>query len=522
MFLTILATSDVHGYIEPTNYTKRNLNLPLGLGKVATLMEEVAEKENSKGPLLKIENGDFIQGSPLSYYLAKSKKYSVTDLTKSVNALKYDAGIIGNHEFNYGLSYLQTALASYKHPMLCANILNQEGQPFFGKAYEIFEKKGVKIAVLGLTTPYIPHWEKPETIKDMTFVSIVESAKKYVPLLRQQADIVVVSYHGGFERDLVTGEPTETLTGENEGYALLKEVTGIDAFVTGHQHRQIATHLFGVPVIQPGSKGEKLGKIQLEIEKVGNRYQVLHSSAELISVTEDMPASKKVLALYEEISPTVEDWLDQKLGEVTGDMVIQDAMQARLKEHPYVEFINRVQMAASGAKISGTALFNNEGKGFNPIITLRDVITNYIYPNTLAVEKISGKDLKDALERSAQHLALDAEGKIIFNPRYAEPKPQYYNYDMYEGIDYTLDLRKPVGNQVVKLLFEGQPVKDHQSLEVVLNQYRAVGGGNYQMFTGEKIIKEIPIDMTELIADYLQQHPKIIATTNQNFTVLPQ
>lgn len=522
MFLTILATSDVHGYIEPTNYTKRNLNLPMGLAKVATLMKEIEKNESTKGPILKIENGDFIQGSPLSYYLAKNKDYSVTDLTKSINALHYDAGIIGNHEFNYGLSYLKKALASYQHPMLCANILNKDGEPFFGKAYEIFEKDGVKIALLGLTTPYIPHWEKPETIKDMTFVSIVETAKKYVPLLRQQADIVIVSYHGGFERDLVTGEPTEALTGENEGYALLKEVKGIDAFVTGHQHRQIATHLFGIPVIQPGSKGEQLGKIQLEIEKVEGRYQVVASTAELISVSKQTLADESILNLYQDISPKLEDWLDQKLGDVSGDMTIQDPMQARLKEHPYIEFINRVQMAVSGAEISGTALFNNEGKGFGNTITLRDVITNYIYPNTLAVEKVSGKDLKEALERSAQHLTLDDQGQIIFNPRYAKPKPQYYNYDMYEGIDYTIDLRQPEGQQVVTLTFKGKPVEDEDQLEVVLNQYRAVGGGNYHMFTGEKIIKEIPIDMTELIADYLQQHPHITATTNDNFTLLPQ
>ena len=146
----------------------------------------------------------------------------------------------------------------------------------------------------------------------------------------------------------------------------------------------------------------------------------------------------------------LQTWLDQPVGEVQGDMKITDPMQARIVEHPYIEFINRVQMAASGVSISGTALFNNEGQGFNETITMREIITNYIYPNTLAVLKITGQDLRDALEQTANFLAIES-GEIVFNPAFIEPKPQYYNYDMYEGIDYEIDLRQPVGQRITKL-----------------------------------------------------------------------
>ena len=199
-------------------------------------------------------------------------------------------------------------------------------------------------------------------------------------------------------------------------------------------------------------------------------------------------------------------------------MNITDPMAARIHEHPYIEFINRVQMWASGAKISGTALFNNEGKGFGEIITMRDVITNYIYPNTLAVLKITGTDLKAALEQTANYLVLK-DGQIVFNPQFIDPKPQYYNYDMYEGIDYAIDLSKPYGEKITKLQFEGSDILPDQELEVVMNQYRAVGGGNYAMFSADKIIKEIPRDMTEVIAEYLQAHPVLKAEVNHNFSV---
>ena len=215
----------------------------------------------------------------------------------------------------------------------------------------------------------------------------------------------------------------------------------------------------------------------------------------------------------------LEHWLDQTLGQVEGDMRIDDPMQARLIEHPYVEFINRVQLFASGAAISGTALFNNEGKGFGQTITMRDVITNYIYPNTLAVIKVSGADLRAALEQTANYLAVE-DGKIVFNPAFIQPKPQYYNYDMYEGIDYTIDMNRPAGQRITRLNFNNLPITADQELEVVTNQYRAIGGGNYNMFSADKIVREIQVDMTELIADYLKEHPVIKAEADHNFQVI--
>ncbi|MHC5267733.1 bifunctional metallophosphatase/5'-nucleotidase [Enterococcus sp. LJL98] len=518
MEISILATSDLHGYLLPTNFTERKMDLPFGVARIATKMKEIeAEK---KGPVIKIENGDFIQGSPLSYYVRKKEEYGAKTIIDVLNRLKYDVSVLGNHEFNYGLDYLESAIASYQHPVLAANILNKAGEVAFGQPYTILEKAGIKIAVLGLVTCYIPHWEQPETIRDLTFESIVETAKTYVPLLREKADVVLVAYHGGFERDLMTGEPTEALTGENEAYALLQEVPGIDALITGHQHREIATKIHGVPVIQPGFRGAFLGEIRLTLEKSAKQVKVIKSEALLHSMAE-VPLDRAVLEQMMPLSEEVEEWLDQTLGEVIGEMTITDPNAARLAEHPYIEFINHVQMAASGADISLTSLFNNDGQGFAATITMRDVLTNYIYPNTLCVLEISGADLKAALEQTATYFLIDKD-TIVFNPQYIEPKPQYYNYDMYEGIDYVIDLTRPFGERVTRLEYQGKKVAPNDRLQVVMNQYRGVGGGNYAMFSAEKIIKEIPIDMTELISDYLRQHPKIYAKVNHNFVVEPK
>ncbi len=519
MKLTILATSDMHGYIMPTNFGSRNQNQPFGAAKVATVIKEIRKK--TAGPVITIENGDFIQGSPLSYFLAKQEDIATSrQLIDCLNLIGYDAGLLGNHEFNYGATYLRKMEAAAKHPLICANILDETGNPAFGKPYIILEKDGLKIAILGLTTPYIPHWEHPENIKNLTFKSVVETAKKYVPKLREQADIVIVSYHGGFERDLDNGKPTETLTGENEGYQLLQEVKGIDALVTGHQHRQISQKINGVPVVQPGFRGEYVGQIELNIEKNKAGSYVVRASTEKLLATGNCLPDKEISHFLLPISEACETWLDEPLGKVKGSMRIEDPNQARIAEHPYIEFIQKVQMAAANVDVSGTALFNNDGQGFGFTITMRDVVTNYIYPNTLAVLNVTGGELRQALERSASFFAVTVNQQIGINPEFIQPKPQYYNYDMYEGIDYTIDVSKPIGERIVSFRYHNEDVSASDTLEIVVNQYRAVGGGDYAMFDASKIIREVQVDMTELIANYLAENPVIEATCNHNFHVI--
>lgn len=517
MKLTIFETSDIHGYLFPTSYQKRGLNLEYGLFKLAHVLKK--EIESAEGPTVLIENGDFIQGSPLSFFILKEKG-EANSLMKAVNELPYDAGVIGNHEFNYGLDYLNSAVRSAKYPILSANILDEKGESAFGKSYIITEKDGVKVAILGLTTQYIPNWEHPENYAGLTFHSALETAQEYVPKLRELADVVIVSYHGGFEKNIDTGEETEIQTGENEGYRLLTEVEGIDVLLTGHQHRVIAQIKDGVPTVMPGHKGSYLGKVILELEQEQDQWIIKNSLPELIQVTEKTLIESELSSKYEALNQEVEDWLDQPIGKVTGDMTIKDVEQARIEEHPYIEFIQKVQMHYTNCDISGTALFNNESSGFSPKVTMRDVVTNYIFPNTLAVLEVTGADLKAAIEQSAEYFIINELGKIDVNPDFVEPKPQMYNYDMYEGVEYIINVSKPFGERVTEFKYKGEPVKPEDRLEVVVNQYRAVGGGDYTMFDASKIIREVTIPMNELIGNYFKEFGTIEATANHNFKVI--
>ncbi|MHA8110555.1 bifunctional metallophosphatase/5'-nucleotidase [Lactobacillaceae bacterium Melli_B4] len=516
MKLTILSTSDTHGFIEPTNYVNARNDKPFGLERAASCIKQLQQTNENT---ITIDNGDYLEGSPLAYYIAKIKNQAgPLQIDESFDMIDYDYGVLGNHEFNYGLSYLQHSIKASKRQDLCANIIDRNGDHILGDPYAIQDINGVKVGIIGMTTRGATKWESSENLVGLQFLSVAETAKKYVPIVRKQADIVIVAYHGGFERNS-KGIATEPLEGsENESYAMLKDVPGIDALVTGHQHRQIAEKLFDVPVTQPGHRGEFVGRIDLEIEKVDDHYRVTNSTAELIK-TADYQPDPTIKNYIKPLSNTVNKWLDEPLSKIEGSLYFDDAFDARIHKTSFIEFIQKVQMATMGVDISATALFNNEAHGFENPITMRNIMTNYVYPNKLAVLEISGADLKAAMETSAKYFTVK-NGEIAVNEAFVYPKARHYNYDMYEGVDYTIKVSNPVGQRIIDLTYHGQPIQPDQRLKIVLNQYRASGGGHFPMYSNDKVIAKDSVMMSQLIANYLRKHPVVKATNNHNFKVI--
>lgn len=516
--LVILQTSDIHGNLMPISYGN-NQEVEYGLAKLALpLKEEMKQADNS----FLIDNGDLIQGTPLTYHHARHQPNEQNPMVKILNYLKYDAAVIGNHEFNYGQDLLEKAVSESNFPWLSANILESgTNQPAFGRPFMIKEfDNGLRVALLGLTTHYIPNWENPNHIKGLEFADAYSTAKEWVKYLQQneQFDLLIVSYHGGIECEPETGEPAETLTGENQGYRICTEIEGIDVLLTGHQHRKLVCELNGVTVVQPGFNAQSFGKIQVSFEFSYGKWQVKDKSAAIIEVNE-AKAEQAILELAKSYEIQSQKWLDQPIGTIVGDMSVRSAFDIRMEDNPLIEFINKVQMDAAGADISATALFHNESPGFPAEVTMRDIVSNYIYPNTLKVIRITGADLKAALEKSALYFDVK-DGELIVNPSFEKPKPQHYNYDMWEGIQYTLDISRPAGERVTELNYKDEPVKSDASYDVVMNNYRAGGGGNYPMFKGKPVLREIQRDMTEILADYFQKHGIIHATCNHNWRVI--
>ncbi|KRO03728.1 2,3-cyclic-nucleotide 2-phosphodiesterase [Levilactobacillus paucivorans] len=513
--LKILSTSDVHGYVYPTGYSTPNDKRDFGFLKAATVIDTVRQEADPDDIVLTIENGDWIQGSPFAAYIAKHDDAPRDLFTQLSSAMAYDAGVLGNHEFNYGLSYLRSCEAARQYPLLGANIQGGQRAGIVDAPYTILERGGVKIAILGLTTAYIPMWEAAGHIEGLTFVSAFTTAQHWVPRLRELADVVIVAYHGGLEADPLTGDPTERLTGENEGYQLMTAVPGIDALITGHQHREIAGVYQGVPVTQPGEKGVAVGLIDLELDA---HHQVVTHRAELLSTAQATP-KRALQALTTATEAAVQAWLDQPIGQVTGaSLVVTDSFDARLHGHPYLQFVNEVAMDAGQTDIALTSLFNDDVRGLGTHVTMRQLLNSYGYPNTLVVERLTGSALKAALERSASFFTCEGS-TVKVNPAFIYPKLQLYNYDVYSGIDYTFDLHQPIGQRVVDLSYHGQPIQPDQELLIAVNQYRGNGGGDYPMFAASKIVREINVDMVALILDYFEHHPVVTGKPQTNFQV---
>ncbi|PGX16588.1 bifunctional UDP-sugar hydrolase/5'-nucleotidase [Bacillus sp. AFS033286] len=518
--LNILLTSDIHGTVYPIHY-QNNSQAEIGLAKISTLIKK--ERFQNTNVLL-IDNGDFIQGTPFTYHYATYEKNRKNPMSLLANHLSYDAAVIGNHEFNYGMDILNNAVATANFPYLSANILDKNRkEPYFGKPYMIQHvESNIKVAILGVTTHYIPNWEQPLHIQDLHFEDALETTKKWVSYIHEheKPDLVVVAYHGGFERDLQTGEPTEVLTGENQGYAMCHEIEGIDILLTGHQHRELSQTLDnGITILQTGCNGQSVGKITVTFKKMGQTWVKKESYSELLTV-QGIEADPDVLSLVSDYEENTQKWLDQPIGIIQGDMQISDAMQTRLQDHPFIEFINKIQMDIANVSISCTSLFHNASPGFPEYVTMRDIVSNYIYPNTLKVIRVTGADIKDALELSASYFILNEDGNIIVNPAYIEPKPAHYNYDMWEGISYVLNISKPIGERVESLQHKGTPLHMDGEYDVVMNNYRASGGGNFFMFQNKPVVKDIPTDMSELIANYILKHKRIEATQNNNWKVI--
>jgi 2',3'-cyclic-nucleotide 2'-phosphodiesterase / 3'-nucleotidase len=510
--ISICITSDVHGYLVPTNY-RDDQKENIGLAKLTTVINRIKNKQ----PTLLIDNGDFLQGSPFTYYFAKYYEHLPSPIIDVYNYLQYDAVILGNHEFNYGLDYLQKCMKHSQFPWLSSNILNKDTEkPYFGVPYVIKMIEGRKIAIIGVTTHYIPNWEDPKHIEKLLFEDAVKATKKWVNYVKnkESPDVIIVSYHGGLEKDPDTGAETELLTGENQGYQICEEIADIDVLITGHQHRKLIATIHNKTVIQTGSKGSALGEIKMEWDEANN----LLINCAIHELDECVEENKDIMHLLSKNERKVQEWLDKPIALVEGEMTITNPFQARIEEHPFIEYVNTLQMQVANVSISCTALFDNESKGFPQHITMRDIVSNYIYPNTLKVLRLLGQDIKDALEKSASYFAIE-NGELTINPSFHTPKPQHYNYDMWEGIEYELDITRPIGERVAKLEKNGRPLNLTETYDVVMNNYRASGGGNYSMFQNKEIVKHISIDMTVLIADNLLNRKKIKASVNNNFKV---
>lgn len=503
MKIAIYQTSDLHGFVYPTNYVT---DQKLGILKIGSY---ILNDEKQYDSSLKIDCGDLIQGSAFTNYLSQ-KKIERNPIIEGMEFIGYNAYVLGNHEFNYGLDYLKNSYSEVSDKIINANI---KGLPFESKPYKIFDFNGFKIGCMGVTTSFVPNWEQERNIKGIEFLNPVEMYGKYEKELKEQCDYIIVCYHGGFEKSLDESmTPTETLNKENQASELLEKYDSIDVILSGHQHRSFVEKIKGVICTQPKHNGQTFAKIVLDTETKKAEY-------ELVEVKDlDDPINENLEKIFSDTNKELELFLNKEIGTISEDISIHDVFEARLKGHPFINLLHDIQLDISNADFSSISLFDT-AIGFKEHVTMKDVLINYPYANILKVLKLSGRKIKEAIEKSASYFVL-RDGKVEISEDFLIPKVQNYNYDTYAGLDYVVDLKRPAFDRVISMKKDGKEIDLDKDYTLVLSSYRASNTSVYPCYEGAEEVKEISLDMSEIIINYLQSRPVIEARKESNYKFL--
>jgi len=512
--ITVLGTTDLHGNILPVDYyTDKPDNR--GLAKVATLIKRV-RKENENVVL--IDSGDTIQGTPLAYYHNKKNNQPPDPMMLAMSALGYDAMAVGNHEYNFGLKVLEKARSEAKFPWLSANTYNKGTTKTHYQPYIVKEIAGVRVGILGLTTPGVPTWENAPNYAGLEFHQPLLEAKKWVPVLRgkERADVVVIAMHMGIEEDLRTGElnPGQVLN-ENQAVAIAKQVPGVDLIFMGHTHRDTPSVLVnGALLTQANHWGRHLARADIYLEKVGPRWRIYARAARTIPVDDKVVADEEIAKLAEPYNRETQAWLSRDIGNSGREL---KATESRFRDTAILDLIQRVQMDVGKADVSMAAVFNPEARIDKGAVSVRDIAGLYVYENTLVVLEVTGQQLKDALEHSAKYFLPYQAGKTP--AELIDPKIPAYNFDIAEGVTYTLNISKPHGQRIENLEFEGKPLTPDRKLRLATNNYRVNGGGGYTMYKGAPVVYRSSEEIRELIIDWVERHKNIPTEPTNNWKI---
>lgn len=520
--ITLLATTDLHGNLYPVDYyTDRSV--PRGLAKVATLIRE--ERRRSPMALL-LDCGDTIQGTPLeSVYQAmvrtsrpplhlafQPEEFHGDPMMLAMNLLGYDAMVLGNHEFNFGLGNLARARGDARFPWLAANVAVAPGsreQPFAG--YLVKTVDGVKVALVGITTPAVPSWEKPENLGGYRFLPGKPALQRAVASLRasEAPDLVVVGAHAGFE---------EPPSAENI-VADLAAVPGVDAIVFGHTHREVRDERRnGVLLVQPRNFGQSLARLDFVLERApGGGWKLLEKRSRLIGVHEDTPADPQLLAAAKPYHELAERYLSQPVAQAPQAM---DGHLGRVEDTPLVDAIQAVELYFAKADVSFASLFNPRVQLPRGAVTVRQIAALYIYENELYAIEGTGRMVKTALENAARYF-LSCQGGSCATAPLINPRVAGFNYDMAEGVDYEIDLTRPEGDRIRNLRFHDKPLAPDQKLRIAVNNYRAGGSAGYEVFRGAPILWRSGEEIRDLMVRYYTERGAFPAAASGNWRIVP-
>lgn len=499
----IYYTSDTHGHVFPVTYAS---NSPENAG----LLNLAAQVEKD-GNTLVLDGGDSLQGTPLTqYYLEHRGQWPIHPVAAAFNAMGLDYFTLGNHDFNFGYEALREYLEAMDGMCLCTNVEDLGGQLRIRPWAVHTLDNGLRIGITGVVTDFVNIWEQPQNLERIRITDAFQAARAACAALRDQCDVCVCIYHGGFEEDLATGQLLSD-SGENIACKIARELD-FDLLLTGHQHMVVeGVNLSGTYAVQsPANAGQFLHMVG-QWDGAKSRFQ-----SNLIPVGGTHPAEP-----YQSLLPlenAVQHWLDQPIGVLSQAIPPEGKLEAALYGSQVAALFNQVQLAETGADFSCTSL-GNDPVGLSSPVTMRGVTAAYLFANTLVVLEVTGEVLRQTLERCAAYFTL-VDGQPQISQEFLLPKVEHYNYDFYAGLAYTFDLRRPVGSRVVRLTkLDGSPLGGG-TFRLCTSNYRATGTGGYEILRKCPVLWRGGVEMPDLTTRYIQTHSPMPQLHNVEMRVI--
>ena len=484
--IKILGTSDIHGRVVPWSYGADVEDKSGSYAQIATYVKDV--RKNNKNVVL-VDVGDAIQDNQVDVFAKDKKYYKDHPIPKVLNEMKYDIFVLGNHEFNFGMKALDEILKDIKAKKLTANFYHKKNDKRYIDATTIIEKDGVKLGIIGLSTPMSAKFEEDTgNLKDMKFTSPTEEARTQVEKLKAKGvDAIIAVTHMGIDNENNIPD-----TGMRD---VINAVDGIDVVIAGHMHKDVPSETIKNTLItEPHRYGTVVSEVDLTFD-INDKKEVKLVKKESKTVpVKALEADKKIVEIYKPYHEKLRELNNVVIGQTANEMVPQETKHgvsvAFSKDTGLSSFINDVEQHYSGADVVTFSFDHQKARMDKGDIKKKDIIFNYRYAGgDVTVYEMTGKQLKEYMEWSANYFDTIQPGDTEYRYNAERKKSKYVTYDIFGGVNYKIDLRNPKGSKIVDLtLADGKPVTDDMKLKVGMNSYRfAQLNGKGGIWEGQKI-----------------------------------
>lgn len=535
--ISIVETTDVHGNFFPTNYITRT-DWPGSLARVATYVDSLRRTDGDDSVIL-VDNGDLLQGQPTVYYYNFIDTVSPHVAAEIQRFMRYDATTHGNHDIETGHDVYDRYIAQSPAPVLGANIIDAAtGEPYI-RPYTIIERKGMRIAVLGLITPAIPAWLPRNLWSGLHFDEMVSTADKWVKEIeqREHPDAIIGLFHSGGNSDTRTAGYME-----NASIEVARRVPGFDAILMGHDHRVWDERISGpdgktVVALNPANNAVNVGQLDITFTLGADGRPVDKKIEARVVPVGDLPPSQAYMERFAPQMAAVEAFVDRPLGRATGPFLSRDAY---FGPSAFIDLIHRLQLEIADADVSMAAPLSFDARIDTGTVTMADMFSLYKYENLLYTMELTGLEIKNYLEEAydlwTNRMTSPDDHLIRFgsdNPGPGDNRLKYpsYNFDSAGGINYTVDVTKPRGEKItITSMADGTPFDLSKRYRVAINSYRGNGGGD--LLTkgagiahdklSERIVASTDKDLRYYLMKAIEKRGTIEPVVTRNWRFIPE